>query len=174
MMKWLSNILDAFRPLSVIVNEDPVINERNTPRFDTDRLIKDLEKQEGMVLSAYQDHLGYWTIGIGRLIDKRRRGRITVDEAYYLLTNDITRKEIELYDKLPWLSKHPENVQRALMNMSFQMGVSGILKFKRTLSLVGEKRYNEAADNALKSKWAKQTPRRAKEVTDLMRSSINI
>ena len=35
-------------------------------------LSKQLERDEGRVRHAYQDHLGYWTIGVGRLIDARR------------------------------------------------------------------------------------------------------
>lgn len=149
--------------------------KNNLPRtvkkpFNGDRLKEDLLRDEGFVEYAYKDSLGYWTIGIGRLIDKRKGGRITLEEAYYLLGNDIDRKAKALYQALPWLSSQPEPVQRALMNMAFQLGVTGLLRFKRTLALIKEKKYNEAADNALKSLWAKQTPNRAKRVTDLIRS----
>ncbi len=152
-LKWIKNLL-----------------KKEQPMIDKNKLIQDLERDEGIVLHEYKDHLGYSTIGIGRLIDKRKGGGISKEEAYYLLSNDIKRKTVLLLDSLPWLRDHPEPVQRALANMAFQMGVHGLLKFKNTLSLIEQKRYNEAADNALKSLWARQTPNRAQRVTDLIRS----
>ena len=58
---------------------------------ETDKLLEELSRDEGTVLQAYQDSLGYWTIGTGRLIDKRRGGGITKAEADYLLANDVQK-----------------------------------------------------------------------------------
>lgn len=135
------------------------------------QLEKDLDRDEGFVPHAYQDHLGFWTIGIGRLIDKRKGGGITREEAYYLLRNTLSSSFDEMDKRMPWWRDHPEPVQRALVNMAYQMGVPGLMKFKNTLALIQAKKYNEAADNAMKSLWAKQTPERAKRVTDLIRSA---
>jgi hypothetical protein len=55
-------------------------------------LTAQLRRDEGEVLHAYSDHLGFTTIGVGRLIDKRRGGGITKEESKYLLENDIDRK----------------------------------------------------------------------------------
>lgn len=136
------------------------------------QLEKDLDRDEGFVPHAYQDHLGFWTIGVGRLIDKRKGGGITREEAYYLLRNTLAEKMKEMDRLIPWWRSHPEPVQRALMNMAYQMGVPGLAKFKTTLALVQSKKYNEAADSAMKSLWARQTPERAKRVTDLMRGAV--
>ena len=38
------------------------------------KTVEQLRRNEGEVLHAYQDHLGFWTIGVGRLIDKRKGG----------------------------------------------------------------------------------------------------
>ena len=54
-----------------------------------------IKKHEGCVLHCYEDHLGYMTIGVGRLIDKKKGGGITEDEAEYLLKNDIKRVVIQ-------------------------------------------------------------------------------
>lgn len=136
---------------------------------DKVKLAGELWDDEGFREYAYQDSLGYWTIGVGRLIDKRKGGRITEQEAHYLLTNDIDEKYHELITALPWVQEHSDTIQRALTNMAFQLGINGLLGFKRTLSLIQERKYEEAAKNALLSKWAKQTPNRAKRVTDLIR-----
>lgn len=137
--------------------------------MDREKLKEELILDEGEVLHMYPDSLGYATIGVGRLIDKRKGGGITHEESMYLLDNDITKKTAQVLDAIPWIKNHPDQVQRALINMAFQMGVQGLLGFKSTLSLIQAKKYKEAADNALKSKWATQTPNRAKRVTDMIR-----
>lgn len=139
--------------------------------MNKEKLKQELVSDEGVVLHYYNDSLGYATIGVGRLIDQRKGGGITKEEALYLLDNDIERKSAEVYRELPWLKDHPDEVQRAVINMAFQMGIVGLLTFKNTLSLIEQHKYKEAADNALKSKWATQTPNRAKRVTDMIRSA---
>lgn len=131
-------------------------------------LTKDLIRDEGQVLHAYQDHLGYWTLGVGRLIDKRKGGGISEEEARYLLANDIQRHYAELMNAIPWMEKLSEGRQRALTNMAFQMGIQGLLGFKNTLALLRDGRYYDAAENAKKSLWYKQTPERAQRVIDLL------
>lgn len=127
--------------------------------------VKDqLKRDEGTVLHAYQDHLGYWTIGVGRLIDKRKGGGITEDEADYLLNNDISKRAGELENRIPWFNDLDLVRQGALINMSFQLGVEGLLGFKTTLSLIREHKFNEASEQALKSLWARQTPNRARRI----------
>jgi lysozyme len=136
--------------------------------MNRDKLIFDLKRDEGYVPHAYEDSLGYLTIGYGTLIDKRGGG-IPEDVASILLQRHVDENIAKVNKQLPWLSKHPEHVQRAIHNMAYQLGVAGLLSFKNTLRLVEQKRYNEAADNALLSLWAKQTPNRAKRTTDLLR-----
>jgi len=137
-------------------------------------LTEDLEVDEGWVEHAYQDHLGYWTIGYGFLIDDRKGGRLPREVGDFWLKLEIDQRYAKLRKALPWLLAQPEPVQRALVNMAYQMGVSGVLKFKTTLSLIQQGKYEEAADNALKSKWSRQTPERAKRVTDLIRNVPNV
>lgn len=130
-----------------------------------------LISEEGFVGHVYPDHLGYATIGFGRLVDQRKGGGITREEAEYLLDNDIGRRLSELRQSLPWFNDAPDAVQMALLLMAFQMGVENLLEFKTTLSLIRQGKYAHAADNALKSLWAKQTPARAKRVTDMIRNA---
>lgn len=167
-MGFFEKIRSLFNPPKV---EKPVKHVKEKKTFNKERLKQELLRDEGKVNHAYKDSLGYWTIGIGRLIDKRKGGQLTDEECLYLLNNDIDRKAKELYKALPWLKNQPEEIQRALMNMAFQLGVGGLLKFKRTLGLIKDLRYNDAADNALKSLWARQTPNRAKRVTNLIRQA---
>ncbi|MEG2578858.1 MAG: hypothetical protein RSA54_14135, partial [Glutamicibacter sp.] len=68
-------------------------------------LTKQLRRDEGEVLSAYTDHLGYLTIGVGRMIDKRKGGGITAEESAYLLSNDIDKRQAELLRRAPWMTQ---------------------------------------------------------------------
>ena len=125
-------------------------------------LSKQLTIDEGIKPQVYQDSLGLWTIGIGRLVDERVPGcGLRPDEIEYLFKNDLEDRITSLGAKIPWLHELDEARQGVLLNMSFQMGVSGLLKFTNTLELIRQKRFTEAATAMLQSKWAKQTPKRA-------------
>jgi lysozyme len=141
-----------------------------------EKLNKQLRLDEGVKESVYQDSLGYWTIGVGRLVDARKGGGLSQEEISYLLDNDITNKSEALFAAIPWLKTHPEPVQGALVNMAFQLGVKGVLGFTTTLGLIKDGKYKEAAEQMLKSKWAVQTPNRAKRVAEQVRTQqwINV
>ena len=129
-----------------------------------------LRGEEGEVLTEYKDHLGYSTIGVGRLIDARKGGGITAEESAYLLSNDIQKKLSELERELPWVKELDEARRGVLLSMAFQMGTEGLLGFKNTLEMVRTGRYTDAAKGMLNSLWAKQTPQRAKRHSEQMRT----
>lgn len=137
----------------------------------SDLLAADLELEESFKPCVYKDSKGLWTIGIGILVDPSRKGAgLTHDEAVFILKNRITKAEAGIRSALPWYDKIPEQAQRALCDMVFQMGLDGVLAFENMITLLRQGRYGQAADEALNSKWAKtDTPARAKRVTDLMR-----
>lgn len=135
-------------------------------------LTKQLRRDEDEVLSAYQDHLGYWTIGVGRLIDKRKGGGITPEESAYLLNNDIDKRQAELLRRAPWMAGLDPARFGVMLNMAFQMGVDGLLGFANTLAMVKAGDYAGAAAGMLNSKWATQTPARAQRLSVQMRSGV--
>ena len=124
---------------------------------------------EGKVPHAYQDHLGYWTIGVGRLIDERRGGGLSDAEVDYLLDNDIDEVVSQLSHTITDWDDLPERVQIALASMAFQMGVSGLFGFSRMLGHIEQKNWTDAAREALSSKWASQTPSRAEDIAEMIR-----
>jgi lysozyme len=136
----------------------------------TDNLKRQLKGDEGVKRSAYQDHLGFWTVGVGRLIDARKGGGLRPVEIDFLLQNDIEDRINALKAKLPWFFTLDEARQGVLLNMAFQLGTDGLMAFANTLKLVAAGKYAEAADNMLLSLWARQTPARAKRLAEQMRT----
>ena len=136
-----------------------------------EQLTAQLRRDEGTKATAYQDNLGFLTIGVGRLIDSRKPGSgLRPGEIDYLLRNDINDRVQALTKALPWFSALDEARRGALINMAFQLGTSGLLGFKSTLALVADGKYAEAAEQMLKSKWATQTPARAKRLAEQMKT----
>ena len=136
-----------------------------------EQLTAQLRRDEGTRATAYQDHLGFWTIGVGRLIDSRKPGAgLRPDEIDYLLKNDISDRVQALTKALPWFDRLDEARRGALINMAFQLGTAGLLGFKSTLALIAAGKYAEASEQMLKSKWANQTPARAKRLAEQMKT----
>lgn len=134
-------------------------------------IVRQLNGDEGRKPCVYQDSLGYWTIGVGRLVDPRKPGAgLRPKEMDYLLANDVEDRVQELTKRLPWFTTLDEARQGVLVNMSFQLGVDGLLGFRNTLELVRTGKYAEASYAMLQSKWANQTPERAQRLSDQMRT----
>lgn len=134
-----------------------------------DALRKQLIEHEGWRLKPYRCTAGYLTIGCGRNLDANG---IRHDEALLMLDNDIASCIGQLRSRLHWFEHLNEIRQRVLIDMAFQLGINGLLKFKRTLSLIESGRYEDAAFAMLQSLWAKQTPNRAKRLAAWMRTGI--
>ena len=127
----------------------------------------ELTRDEGLRLKPYLDTVGKTTIGVGRNLSDRG---ITQAEADLLLNDDIDLCEHELDQHAAWWRQMADPRQRAILNMCFQLGWGGLSGFKNTLALLESGKYAQAADNALKSLWARQVPERAKRVTDMLRN----
>lgn len=132
---------------------------------DRDAMVRQLRLHEGERLKPYRDTVGKLTIGIGRNLDDRG---ISSGESAYLLANDIQGVEIEVQRSLPWVARLDEVRQRVLVDMAFNMGIVGLLNFKRTLAAIEAGQYQQAATMMLDSKWAKQVGQRAERLSRMM------
>ena len=130
-------------------------------------LIDDLMRDEGLRLKPYRDTVGKLTIGFGRNLDDQG---ITEGEAETLLQNDIGRTLVELDRAFPWWIGLPEPVQRALGNMAFNLGLTRLRTFRLMLAGLERGDWEEAAKQALDSRWATQVRNRATRIADLYRS----
>jgi lysozyme len=124
--------------------------EVSTPNNIVDQLLRD----EGLRLKPYQDTVGKLTIGVGRNLDDKG---ISKEEAMYLLGGDISEVEVHLDKQLPWTKNLDRVRYYVLVNLAFNMGISGLLQFKRTLAAIKDQRWEDAATYLLESKYADQT-----------------
>lgn len=129
-----------------------------------DDLVEDLKDDEGWRPFAYRDHLGFLTIGYGFLIDERKTGRLPEAIGEQWLLHAASERWNQLVSRAPWVLDQPDDVQRALGNMVYQLGVDGLLNFRKMLDALQAGQRPQAAAEALDSKWAKQTPNRAHRV----------
>ena len=146
-----------------------------------DLAIRHLIKEEGLKLHPYQCPAGYWTIGVGHLIDCRKGGRlplgihcfpISEQQARQTLTDDIHKVHTDLVMNLSYWDSLSKVRQVCLISMAFQMGTNGLLKFKKTLHYIEKGFYDAAAMAMLNSLWAEQTHNRAARIAGAMRTDL--
>lgn len=153
--------------------------------------IKGTIAEEGLRNKVYVDSTGNRTVGIGFNMESNGaktfwkdaglttkfedvyNGKATLSEEDAIKLFNVTKqhaitnasKLVNNWDKLG------EHRQAALADMVFQMGVAGVKGFKNSLKLIEQGRFQEAAQNLMKSKWAQQTPARAARVAEMIASN---
>jgi lysozyme len=120
-----------------------------------------LKRDEGVVDHAYQDSEGYWTIGCGRLIDKRAGGKLSPLEIDILLANDIERAEADAKELFPTFESLSDARKVVLVSMAFNLGRSRLAGFKRLRQAVSEGDFLRAAAEMESSQWFNQVKGRA-------------
>lgn len=126
----------------------------------------DLTIDEGRVKYAYPDSLGYLTIGIGHLIDKRKGGSLPDEIIDALFQYDLKEKINQLDRSLSWWRGTPDECQEVLINMCFNLGINGLLNFKNTLRLIKDEQYSKASVELMNSSAARQLPLRYGRLRD--------
>lgn len=144
---------------------------------------KRLEFHESCVLKPYYCTEHKLTIGIGHNTEARpfteeekkaigdwKKG-ITKNMAYMILRNDM---EICLKDlrKLGFWYYLDNERRYALLDMCFQLGINGLLKFKKMLEAIRVKDYSEASRQCLDSNYHRQTPKRCERIAKLIRTGV--
>ena len=117
-----------------------------------------LLRHEGLRTYPYKCSEDKLTIGIGRNLEANG---ISEEEAMYLLDNDIKRVQEELTKNFGIWQTFPEKARDVCIDMCFQLGIEGFMRFKKTRALMEDAMWLEASEECLRSKWAVQTPSRA-------------
>lgn len=136
--------------------------------MNRDLMRDELARDEGRVPHVYPDSLGYATIGVGHLVDRRKGGRLSERIIDLILDEDIDNAIAELDRDLPWWRELSDTRQRVLVNMTFNLGISKLLKFKNTLAAIKSGRWADAKRGMLSSLWAAQVGERAKRLADMI------
>ena len=130
-------------------------------------LLNRIKHHEGFRKSVYKCTEGYDTIGYGFAIKDLEMDEDIAEE---ILLRKVEKLIKRVRSKFDWLDSVPREVQGILVEMSYQMGLSNVSKFKKALHAMQMLQWKKAADEMLDSRWAKQTPNRAKELSDIIRS----
>ena len=128
-------------------------------------LLKEIKKHEGFRSSVYQCTEGYDTIGYGFAIKDLE---LDEDIAELILMRKLDVLQTRISSKFGWFDNSPKEVKDVVTNMCYQLGLSGFSKFKKTIYLLETEQYEEASVEMLDSLWAKQTPNRAKELSEIL------
>ncbi len=129
-------------------------------------LIDNIKESEGFRSSVYKDTLGIDTIGYGFAIKDLHLSREDCDR---ILERKVAEIKIRVHNKFPFIITLPESVQDVMIECCYQLGVSGFSKFKKTLAYLEAHEFKKAGVEMLDSKWAKQTPNRAKKLSDIVK-----
>lgn len=164
---------------------------------NTKKIIESLKKHEGFRKEVYQCTAGVATIGYGfalKDLNAKERAiwggelRLTQDEvdglikarAWHLLyMNENTAEEIlelkvvaclkAVFAAWQWLAYRDSDLQEAVCEWVYQLGLKGVKGFKKSLALIESEKYASASAEVLQSRWAKQTPKRAKALSKVLK-----
>jgi lysozyme len=130
--------------------------------------IKLLTRDEGLRLKPYRCTAGKLTIGVGRNLEDVG---ITKEEAEQMLANDISRVTVDIVKRIPWALKLDDARFSVIHSMVFQMGIGGVMNFRKFLNALQMGDYVKASIEMMDSKWAQHdSPARAKRLAEVMRS----
>ena len=131
---------------------------------------------EGFVSKIYLDSLSKKTIGWGHLItpdDHFKEGvEYSKEELEEVFQKDLKRAINEADDLIK--TKIADKAREVIIEMVYQLGKTGVSKFKNMWSALQESPPNffEAHVQMLDSRWAKQTPARATEMAEQMQKCV--
>ena len=127
-----------------------------------------IKQHEGFRDKPYRCTAGKLTIGYGRNLDDVG---ISNREATVLLYNDIIEatESVRVVFSGFKFDEFSENRQAALIDMMFNLGRSRFIKFKKMITAIRYKDWNEAADQAKDSRWFSQVGERGVKIVRLLR-----
>lgn len=134
-----------------------------------------VEGEEGLKLTAYLDSTGNWTIGYGHHDATVHPGMVwTEAKALAQLDADI-QSTIDALDASPvfgwWVNLDPARAD-VILDMAFNMGLATFSTFGTFLGLVKSQQFAQAADDGLKTLWAKQVGDRAVRLMTQLRDGV--
>ena len=141
-----------------------------------DKLLESVKKHEGYKNHVYLDTLGKRTVGVGHLcVEEFWEDGKEYEEDFLM---DILKKDLQQAirqaNSMCEGLKISEDAKIIIIEMIFQLGGTGVSKFRKMWQALQQDPpdYAEASVQMLDSRWAKQTPNRAKEMARLMSECV--
>jgi lysozyme len=148
--------------------------KKRTKKMDMDRLMESVKQHEGYRNKVYLDTLGKRTVGVGHLCVEDFWEDDKEYEEKFLM--EILQKDLQqaIRGARSLMEDHgcadiDEKAEEILIEMVFQLGMTGVSKFKNMWKALAELNYVGASYEMLDSRWAKQTPNRAKAMAKTMK-----
>ena len=145
--------------------------------MDIDKLREEIKYDEGSVNKIYLDHLGLATFGIGHLVTEWDEEYgwevgtpVSEDRCIAAFNTDIETVLSDCSKLYSDFDELPEEVQRIIANMMFNMGRPRLSKFKGMKRGVDARDWQKAADEMVDSKWYRQVTKRADRLVERMRN----
>lgn len=142
--------------------------------MNMERLLQSVKDHEGYRNKVYLDTLNKRTVGVGHLCVEDFWEDDKEYEENFLMT--ILEKDLETAIKgsKELMEEHEcsdidDLAKEIIVEMIFQLGKTGVSKFRNMWKALSELNYIGASFEMLDSKWAKQTPNRANGMANLMK-----
>jgi len=142
--------------------------------MNMERLLQSVKDHEGYRNKVYLDTLNKRTVGVGHLCvedfwedDKEYEEKFLMDILEADLQNAIKGSK-ELMEEHE-CSDIDDLAKEIIVEMIFQLGKTGVSKFRNMWKALSELNYVGASFEMLDSRWAKQTPNRANGMANLMK-----
>ena len=129
-------------------------------------LIEDIKESEGFRDKVYKDTLGIDTIGYGFAIKDLV---LEEDICDMILERKLEKLKPKADAKFKFLKDIPQEKSDIVYEMCYQMGVTGVSKFKKMLKHLEDGNFEKSSIEMLDSLWAKQTPNRALKMSNRMK-----
>ena len=142
--------------------------------MEMSRLLESVKKHEGYRNKVYLDTRGKRTVGVGHLcVEDFWEDDKEYEESFLM---EILEKDLQeaIRGARSLMEEHgcadiDEQAEEILIEMVFQLGMTGVSKFRNMWKALAEKKYICASFEMLDSRWAKQTPNRAKAMAKTMK-----
>jgi lysozyme len=128
---------------------------------DFKQLIERIAVNEGFRSEVYKCSEGVDTFGHGLTY-------ITEEESLDILAKRIPKRHLELMDRVDWYDALPPKVKEVVIEMTYQLGISGMLKFKKMIANMKEKNWQLAANEMKDSLWYRQTKSRCEQLAQIV------
>ena len=134
------------------------------------KLIKRIKKNEGFASKPYKDQLGFLTIGYGHLILSKEKHLIenkqTKADLEKIFIKDFT-SVVKIFNKSLKNNTFNKKDEELLIEMVFQIGVVGVIKFRNLLVNMRKRNKHLVCFEMMNSLWYNQTPNRVKKLIEI-------